>query len=67
MRILEVVVQDPVCAAGEDEAMASYRLALGKSVRGASIPNPLDVIGDENLSSAKVASLFTRHPKPLEM
>jgi tetratricopeptide (TPR) repeat protein len=51
---------DPVCAAGEDEAMASYRLALEKSVSGARAPHPYEAIGDQNLSLAKARQQLTK-------
>lgn len=44
-----------MCAADDDEAMRSYRIALENSMTGASAAHPYELIGDEKMSLAKVA------------
>ena len=49
-------IQDLICAADDEEAMLSYRRALENSISGASAAHPYELIGEERMSLAKVAS-----------
>ena len=49
-------MQDLVCAADDDEAMRSYRIALENSMSGASAAHPYELIGDEKKKKAHVYS-----------
>lgn len=55
-------MQDPVCSAGDEEAVATYRIALESALGQASAAHPYETYGDENLSLAQVTPSLCQVP-----
>lgn len=53
---MNAILQDPVCAANDDEAVLTYRQALEAAIGNPSAAHPFELYGSENLSLAKAST-----------